>query len=239
MHRLFCYEYEAEGTRVLPFTNWLFAAEQIKALKAHDKQHRAPDGVGWTVPYRLEPPPESLVTRAMSCDSFRERLAPLAPQFEAVTVEDENGHDFSGDDELSYLGFGPSGRAGVVAECRDGKVDAIWCVLPGSSEAQNPVLAALLHALDRDRDLILVNWHVGVVIPLAELGPIEAYLAALLKRDQAWKAANPAASAAAPPRDSRRLPPRSAAGAGPEALSARLLRSLRRRWQRRRASRWP
>ena len=232
MHSLFCYDFEVESIRILPFANWMFAADQIEALKAHDKQHRAPDGVGWTKMYRLESPPECLATRGLSCDSFRERLAPLAPQFETVTVKEENGYDFSGNDELSYLGFGPSGRAGVVAECRNGKVDAVWCVLPGASAKENAVLAEMLHALDRDLHLILVDWHAGMVIPLADLASIEAYLAALLERHLAWQAASPGTRVSPPPPGSRRPPQQSAADGSPAKLSARLLRFLLRRWRR-------
>jgi hypothetical protein len=230
MHRLACYEVATEGVRIMPGSNVGFAADQTEALREHDKLHRAPDGVGWTQPYRLDDPPQTLAALAIPAEHFRALLAPHARAYDSVTVTGEFGYGFSGDDELSYIGFGPSAKAGVVAECSKDRVTAIWCLLPGATPEENAVLAEMLLALDDKHDLILVDWRVGAIVPLNIREHVEWYLADLLEICSS-PAASPAPPAGPPPPGSRRPPPRSAAGAGPAGLSARLRRFLLRRWR--------
>ena len=231
MRNFTCYDEQLGGIKLEPFSNVSFLLDQIDALQEHSRQHRAPDGIGWTKLFRLDAPPEPLETLAMPAERFRELLRPFAPPFDTVTVTSEFGPAFA--DEDSFIGFGPSDKAGIFAECADGKVKSIRCVLPGATAEENAVLADMLAALNSEHDLILVDWWMDVTVPLGIREYVEVYLATLLKLRAAQKrAANPATPAAPPPPDSRRPPRQSAAGAAPAGLSARLRRFLLRRWRR-------
>lgn len=174
MHEFFHDEDEVGMTQLLPVEWWDHCAREFEAMAAHAEAHRSPEGVGWTEMYQHSVPDPSLPRLCMTEERFVELLRPHARQFDRI---DNTLAEVDAALGIRAIGFGPSRHVGIIADLDGDSVSSIWGRLFTQDAAARGIVAAMLTALGRDQNLLLVDWRAHRLVDLRSPSAIDAYLA--------------------------------------------------------------
>ncbi|MCP4381567.1 MAG: hypothetical protein GY798_09155 [Hyphomicrobiales bacterium] len=158
--------------QVLPMACWNDCVDQLGSIEEFAERHEAPDGLGWTKMYEIQPGPKSLEDLSIKVGKVK-GMVPLVmrPARKAVTGT------YSGPDEP--LERTAAYRAGGNAVLVSWSEDHRWTWLSFSAGHMTPwqlgPLSIFFHRLSSLAAVLLVDWR-GALIDLSDHKAIVRYL---------------------------------------------------------------
>lgn len=171
---------------IFPIENFAFFSEEIAQLSKFSKEHRAPDGIGWTDMYaRKEREPVPLASLSLDIAEVGAALSFHLEPFERIQCVGELGTIEEVTDTRAF-GF-DSNCVVYLVEGKPSIVTDIWLDLNGPELSKQTALLAALKDLKRLGSFLLVDWGWECLFRVDDEAGLAKYLAA---RERHWQQQN-------------------------------------------------
>lgn len=173
---------------VYPAMAWADARRDIASATEASVRNRAPDGIGWTEMYIIQPPQADFTKVPLELQRLLAALAPLMPRVSRFYATASAGfgaavRDPYGSYDEDAVCFGFSAACFIKVEPQADLVARIWFEACTSDEAELQALRSALLAIDRLAPAIIADYGSQIAGRIDDAAFLDRYLAHLRGQD--------------------------------------------------------
>jgi len=169
---LWFHEDDYAQVQFLPLSCWNFCCDQLDKLAAHDVEHRAPDGVGWTKMYSLPAAPALTASLGVSIGDLAAAMTWKLRRTNRILTGTWSGKG----EKLPHTAAYRSGDCAIVFSWNEDRIiESLWFKDGYASWWSRHVLLEAFFRIGTLAPLLLVDWR-GALIDLRDRKVIRGYL---------------------------------------------------------------